>query len=69
MARRKKHVLVRCMDCAKGTFMQWFNNPIICECNIGESNKERYVAMVKKECELFKQREEEPIIKHFDHYE
>lgn len=46
--------------------MQWFHNPIVCQCDTLE---ERMVAEAHRMCSFYVQRNSEPEIKHYDHYE
>ena len=57
--------MVKCIDCKKGTFMQWMANPIICECTI---NNERLVAESRRLCTRFERSYAKPTITHYDHY-
>lgn len=61
-----KAAMIRCLDCANATYMQWFNNPIICDCKAYE---ERFVAEARHNCDEYEQRTTPPIIQHFDKYE
>ena len=57
--------MVKCIDCKKGTFMQWMANPIICECTI---NNERLVAESRRLCTRFERSYAKPTVTHYDHY-
>jgi hypothetical protein len=46
--------------------MQWFKNPVICECKAFE---ERFVAEAKHNCDEFEKRTTPVVIQHFDKYE
>lgn len=60
-------VFVRCLDCAHGRFMQWFDNPIVVYCR---EDCQRTVAETRRICHLFKPSGiKEPEITHFDRYE
>ncbi|MBO4598840.1 MAG: hypothetical protein IKX93_00140 [Bacteroidaceae bacterium] len=66
MADAKKFVC--CLDCANGTFMQWFDNPIVCECSIRTAI--RFVAKSSKICSDFRpSNNPNPEIRHFSSYE
>ncbi|MBP3567422.1 MAG: hypothetical protein IKA86_05930 [Paraprevotella sp.] len=66
MAANKER-MIRCLECKHGRFMQWMNNPIICECAI---TNERQVAEAYKLCNLFNENysQEAPSITHYDSY-
>lgn len=64
MAEKNKG-MVQCIHCKRGTFMQWFQNPIICECAI---LRERYVAEAKRFCENFVERTAPVEVTHYNHY-
>ncbi len=57
---------IRCLDCANATYMQWFKNPVVCECKAFE---ERFVAEAKHNCDEFEKRTTPVVIQHFDKYE
>ena len=61
-----KTTMVRCIDCKNGEFMQWFQNPIICQCNILD---ERMVAEAQRLCGFFTQSNKAPEVKHYDKYD
>lgn len=65
MAERNKG-MVYCIKCKHGSFMQWFNNPIICQCAVYH---EKFVAESKRLCEEYRPRTDTNIeITHYDHY-
>ena len=64
MAEKNKG-MVKCIDCRRGTYMQWFRNPIICECNLLH---ERFVAESQRFCEDFEERSDKVEVTHYDHY-
>ena len=46
--------------------MQWFENPIVAECNY---NNERYVAEARRICKIYEYvNNPNPTIQHFDSY-
>ena len=58
---------VRCIDCRKATFMQWFENPVIALC---KDQNERLVAASRRLCRGFvPSGNANPEIQHFDHYD
>ncbi|MBO4906485.1 MAG: hypothetical protein J5486_05565 [Bacteroidaceae bacterium] len=58
---------VRCIDCIHGSFMQWFENPIIAQCDVF---KERMVAQSRRLCKDYvPSGKSNPEVTHFDHYE
>ena len=57
---------VQCIRCKHGKFMQWLENPLIALCEV---TKERQVAEAKRQCRLFVETTDEPIIQHFDSYD
>jgi len=58
---------VQCITCKHGEFMQWFQNPVIAYCHLRE---EKMVATSRRLCPLYSPSgQQEPEIKHFDHYE
>lgn len=61
-----KATMIRCLDCANGTYMQWFSNPIICFCKAYE---ERFVAESRHNCDEYEERTTPGEIEHFDEYE
>lgn len=67
MAAQKDYKMVRCIDCKHGSYMQWMQNPIICEC---ECLNERFVAESRKVCQLYEARSKQgaPQIAHYEHY-
>lgn len=68
MASTKSSGMIQCIHCKHGRFMQWMNNPIICECQLLQ--KERFVAEAKKLCPLFERTTvENPPITHYDSYD
>ena len=58
--------MIRCIDCANGTYMQWFKNPIICHCKLYD---ERFVAESKHNCDEYEIRKTPVVIEHFYKYE
>lgn len=65
--KNKDDRFVKCIGCTHGTYMQWFKNPIIAECNaLGE----RMVAESRRICKLFKPSGiANPEVKHYDSYD
>lgn len=60
--------MIRCIECANGKFMQWFDNPVVCECSI--RTVIRFVANARKICSDFKpSNNPNPEITHYDTYE
>lgn len=58
---------VRCIDCKKATFMQWFENPVIALCS---DQNERLVAASRRLCRGYVPSENpNPDVQHFDHYD
>ena len=58
--------MVRCIECRHGEYMQWFRNPIICQCTV---HNEKFVAEAKRLCEDYSARTSgKPEITHYDHY-
>lgn len=54
------------MTCKHAKFMQWFENPIVAECNY---NNERYVAEARRICKIYEYvNNPNPTIQHFDSY-
>ena len=70
MAIAKKTVereSVYCLRCKNAIFMQWFQNPIIAQCNI---HNERFVANAHRICgDFLPSNNPNPDIQHFDSYE
>lgn len=65
MAERSKG-MVRCIQCRHGKYMQWFHNPVICQCSI---YNEKFVAEAKRICEEYAERTNTNIeVIHYDHY-
>ncbi|MBQ8050995.1 MAG: hypothetical protein IJ197_05410 [Bacteroidaceae bacterium] len=64
MADKVKN-MVQCLHCKHGTFMQWFQNPIICQCDIFN---ERFVAETRRYCDEYEKCSTKPEIAHYDHY-
>ncbi len=64
-----KNEMVRCIDCRHGSYMQWFQNPVICYCKLFE---EKTVAESKRICDNFQRRpkpiDREKDVEHHDHY-
>ena len=60
-----KNEMVRCIECKHGKYMQWFENPIICHCNI---LNEKFVAESKHLCVDFEKTNAKREVQHFDHY-
>lgn len=48
--KNKDDRFVKCIDCTHAKFMQWYNNPIIAEC---DTFKERMVAESRRICKSF----------------
>lgn len=61
----KKTVMVRCIACKHGEYMQWFSNPVICRCKLYE---EKFVAESRRICEDYQERVGKAEITHYDHY-
>jgi hypothetical protein len=62
----KEKVLVHCLECAHGVFMQWFDNPVVAYCR---ETEERQVAMSPRLCPNYRRSlAAEPEIHHFDCY-
>jgi len=65
MAERSKG-MVRCIECSNGKYMQWFRNPVICQCSI---YREKFVAEAKRLCDEYTKRTNTKVeITHYDHY-
>lgn len=65
--KKENEEFIRCIDCIHGTFMQWFENPIIADCN---ALNERMVAQSRRLCKEFEPSgNSNPEITHYDHYE
>lgn len=54
------------MDCQWATLMQWFENPVVAQC---EKKGDRQVAATRRFCKEFKRRGDKPEIQHFDSYD
>ena len=68
MAIVKNSGMIQCINCKHGRFMQWMNNPIICECMLMQN--ERFVAEAKKLCPLFELSGiEKPEVTHYESYD
>ncbi len=61
-----KGLMIQCLNCKHGTFMQWFHNPIICQCNMFN---ERFVAEAKHNCEEYEERHKPGEVTHYDKYD
>ncbi|MBQ7495484.1 MAG: hypothetical protein IJT75_07040 [Bacteroidaceae bacterium] len=61
---------VRCVECKHATYMQWFENPIIAECQV---HHERMVGEARRICKSFEPSGVVDVsqisIQHFDHYD
>ena len=57
--------MVKCINCKHGAFMQWFNNPIICNCHIFD---EKFVAESRRICTEYIKSAGTHKIEHYDHY-
>ena len=58
---------VRCLECRHATFMQWYENPIVAQC---EQLNERMVAQSKRVCKLFSPSgNKDPHVTHYDNYD
>ncbi len=66
MAGNSKGQMVCCMQCKNGVFMQWMENPVICECT--RRKNERFVAEMKRICPLYEKNSSTPTIVHYDRY-
>ena len=65
MATEKNKDMVRCIECKHGSYMQWFQNPIICNCQL---YNEKFVAASRRVCPSFEKRAKTPEVTHFYHY-
>ncbi len=63
---QKQETFVKCMDCKWADLMQWFENPIVAQCN---KRNERQVAATRRICKEYAERTTEATITHYDHYE
>ena len=63
--KNSDNAFVKCIDCKHATFMQWYENPVIANCQV---HKERQVAQAKRLCQAFAPSNCEPEIQHFDSY-
>lgn len=66
MASDKNKDMVRCIDCKHGTYLQWFQNPVICVCHMRD--EERFVAAARRLCFQFEKGTGNTEVKHLDHY-
>ncbi len=58
---------VKCLDCRHGSFMQWYENPIVAYCDVF---KERSVASSRRLCKMFvPSHVAQPKITHYDSYD
>lgn len=61
---------VRCVECKHATYMQWFENPIIANCNFYH---ERLVGEARRICKFYEPSGKVDVgqleIQHFDHYD
>lgn len=63
---QKKETFVKCINCKWADLMQWFENPIVAQCN---KHDEREVAATKRVCNEYAERTTEAPVTHYDSYE
>ena len=64
--KNNENVFVTCMECKWSELMQWFENPIVAQCN---AKGERQVAATKRLCKEYAVSTEEKTVTHYDKYE
>ena len=62
---KKPKTPVQCRYCKHAALMQWWDNPIIAQCDV---TGEREVAETKRLCETFEKRVKAEIVEHFNQY-
>lgn len=58
--------LIQCLHCKWATYKQWYSNPVIALCSV---RGDKQVAATKRICKDYRERLEDPVIEHFDHYD